>query len=68
MFDTTLRRKRVIGIFILVILLALFLWFNRIPKLDTVQGDLGGLSGAVADCFQGFCIEPNSDASFLSRW
>ena len=22
----------------------------------------------MADCFQGFCIEPNSDASFLSRW
>ena len=53
---------------LLAILLGLFLWFNRIPKLDTVQGDLDSVTGAVAECFQGFCVEGDPDASFLDRW
>lgn len=53
---------------LLAILLGLFLWFNRIPKLDTVQGDLDSVTGAVAECFQGFCVEGDPDASLLDRW
>ena len=68
MFDTTLKRKRVIGLLLLAILLALFLWFNRIPKLDIVQGDLNSVTAPVAECFQGFCVEGDPDSSLLSRW
>ena len=68
MFDTTLKRKRVIGLLLLAIMLALFLWFNRIPKLDIVQGDISSVTGAVVECFQGFCVDSDSDASLFSRW
>lgn len=68
MFDTTLKRKRVIGLLLLAIMLALFLWFNRIPKLDIVQGDISSLTGAAVECFQGFCVESDPDSSLLSRW
>ena len=49
-------------------MLALFLAFNRIPKLDTVQADLAIATSPVAECFQGFCIEGPPEKSFLSRW
>ncbi len=68
MFDTTLKRKRVIGLVLLAIMLGLFLWFNRIPKLDTVRADLDAVSSPAAECFQGFCIEADGDSSLLSRW
>ena len=68
MFDTTLKRKRVIGLLLLAIMLALFLWFNRIPKLEIVQGDLRSVTGAVVECFQGFCVDSDADASLFSRW
>ncbi len=50
------------------VLLALFLAFNRIPKLDTVQADLAVATSPAAECFQGFCIEGPPEKSFLSRW
>ena len=68
MFDTSLKKKRAAGFFLLAILLTLFLLFNRIPKLDTVQGDLAAATSPQVECFQGFCTEPSPDSTLLSRW
>ena len=68
MFHTALSKKRAVGAVLLSILLALFLLFNRIPKLDTVRADLDAVESPQAECFQGFCIEAGPDSTFLSRW
>ena len=68
MFDTALKKKRVIGILLLAVILALFLAFNRIPKLDTVEADLAGVNAPRAECFQGFCINREPEAGFFERW
>ena len=68
LYDSGLKKRRIIGLILIAIMLALFLAFNRIPKLDTVQGDLAVATSPVAECFQGFCIEGPPEKSFLSRW
>ncbi len=68
MFNTTIRKKRAIGLVFFFILLTLFLSLNRIPKLDTVRGDLQAVTGDNIECFQGFCVEAEPDSSLLSRW
>ena len=66
--DTDLKKRRLVGILIAVVLLALFLAFNRIPKLDTVSADLAIATSPQAECFQGFCITQDGDRTLLSRW
>ena len=68
MFDTALKKKRVIGVVLLAVILALFLAFNRIPKLDTVEADLAGVNAPRAECFQGFCINREPETGFFERW
>ena len=68
MFDTAQRKKLAIGLIFLVVLLTLFLWFNRIPKLDTVEADLVIATGPVAECFQGFCLDNGPGTTLFSRW
>ena len=68
LYDSGLKKKRVVGILLILIMLAPFLAFNRIPKLDTVQADLAVVASPVAECFQGFCIESPPEKSFFSRW
>ncbi len=58
--DTDLKKRRLVGIIAATVLLGLFLTFNRIPKLDTVEADLAIVTSPVAQCFQGFCLE-NTD-------
>ncbi len=67
-FDTTLKKKRAIGLVLLATLLVLFLLFNRIDKLDVVEDDLAVISATEIECFQGFCIETGPDTSLASRW
>ena len=61
-------RKRVVGLAIFAVLLAVFLTFNRAPKLDEVRADLVAATAPAARCFQGFCVESDRDAGLLSRW
>ena len=68
LYDSGLKKSRVIGLILIAIMLALFLAFNRIPKLDTVQADLAVATSPVAECFQGFCIEHPPEKSFIARW
>ena len=68
MFDTALKKKRVIGIVLLAVILGLFLAFNRIPKLDTVQADLAAVNAPRTECFQGFCIDREPETGFFQRW
>ena len=68
MLDTSLKKKRAVGLVILAVLLTLFLLFNRIPKLDTVRADLAIATSSEQECFQGFCIETQEESSLLSRW
>ena len=66
--DTKTKKKRAAGLVLLAVLLTLFLLFNRIPKLETVEGDLEAAAAPEAECFQGFCIEAGADTTLLSRW
>ena len=66
--DTDLKKRRLVGFLIAAALLALFLAFNRIPKLDTVSADLAIATSPQAECFQGFCITQDDDRTLLSRW
>ncbi len=68
MFNSSLNRKRAIGILFAVIILTVFLVFNRFPKLDTIQEDLEIVNAPQVECFQGFCIENPDDVPFLTRW
>ena len=49
-------------------MLALFLVFNRVPKLDLVEEDMVAATAETARCFQGFCLERQPNESFLSGW
>ena len=68
MFDTTLKKKRLVGLVLLAVLLGLFLWFNRIPKLDIVEEDLVSATASAVQCFQGLCIDDTPELSLLERW
>ena len=68
MFNTTLKKKRLVGLVLLAVLLGLFSWFNRIPKLDTVQSDLVSATASAGQCFQGLCIDDAPEKSLLDRW
>ena len=68
LYDTGPKKRRVVGLVLLAVLLSLFLAFNRLPKLDTVEADLAAAASPKAECFQGFCFESDPDASLLSRW
>ena len=68
LYDTALKKRRVAGFAIIAVLLALFVIFNRVPKLDTVQADLVAATSPAAECFQGFCIEREPESSLFSRW
>ena len=61
-------KKRAVGIVLFLIILGVFLAFNRIPKLDAVGVDLAIVESPNVQCFQGFCIERDPGTSFLSRW
>ena len=66
--DSGPKKRRIAGLVLLSVLLALFLAFNRVPKLDTVRADLAVAASPVAQCFQGFCIEAPPESSLLERW
>ena len=68
MLASPLAKKRIAGAVIGLALLALFLAFNRFPKLDTVREDLEVVNAPVVECFQGFCIESEPDTPFIQRW
>ena len=67
MLDTALAKKRLVGLLLAAVILALFLVFNRFPKLDTVQGDLEAVTSSTLECFQSFCIDRDPDSTFFSR-
>ena len=77
-FTTAVNKKRLVGLLLIVLMLALFFSFNRFPKLDTVRGDLGIVFASSSQqtespgCFQGFCIEgideDTKSPSLIQRW
>ena len=68
MLNTPLRKRRFIGVLILLVLLSLFLSFNRLPKLDTVRGDLETVTATTVECFQGFCVEEDPSITLWEKW
>ena len=68
MFATSLRKKRLAGTILFLVILSLFFAFNRFPKLDAVGTDLEAVTAPEVQCFQGFCIEREQGTSFLERW
>tara|TARA_Y100001970_G_scaffold8156_1_gene9478 strand:- start:193669 stop:194913 length:1245 start_codon:yes stop_codon:yes gene_type:complete len=67
-FKTDKSRRRLIGITLALILLALFFSLNRIPKIDTIDQDLAIVSSGTSECFQGFCIDNPDRKPLLERW
>ncbi len=66
--DSATNKKRLAGLLLFAIMLSVFFAFNRLPKVDIVEGDLAAVSGPEVQCFQGFCIDREPDRSLLSRW
>ena len=68
MFNTSIKKKRAVGIFLLTIILIVFLSFNRFPKLDAVGEDLEAINAPDIQCFQGFCIKRDTGDGFYKQW
>ncbi len=61
--DTSLRKKRAVGLILLAGLLTLFVLFGRIPTLDGARAELLFAAGSARiECFQGECVD-TSDKS-----
>ncbi|MBI2238480.1 MAG: hypothetical protein HYU54_08160, partial [Actinobacteria bacterium] len=67
---TTPGRQRILGIVFFLALAGPFFVFNRIPKLDTIRGDIDAAvraagDGGGASCVgQGFCL----GGGLVARW
>ncbi|MEC9014697.1 MAG: FG-GAP-like repeat-containing protein [Chloroflexota bacterium] len=68
MFKSELDKKRLVGIVGVLILIGLFVAFNRMPKLDVIAEDMVSSVATVEKCFQGFCVDPNPHTSLITRW
>lgn len=81
--NTTLGRKRIVGLLLFVAMFGIFFSLNRFPKLDTVRKDVDIASEIMvhheppvgvdaystnSGCFQGFCFGEVPDQSLLQRW
>ena len=67
-FDTDIKKRRLVGGIVILIILAAFLLLNRFPKIDTIDADLAIAVSPGAQCFQGFCIEDLEHRPLLERW
>ena len=66
--DTSLKKRRLVGVLLILVILAAFLSLNRFPKIDTIDSDLAIVASPDSQCFQGFCIEDLEQRSLLERW
>ena len=66
--DTSLKKRRLVGVLLILVILAAFLSLNRFPKIDTIDADLAIVASPDSQCFQGFCIEDVEQRSLLERW
>ena len=46
LYNTALKKRRVAGFAVIAVLLTLFVIFNRVPKLDSIQADLAVATGS----------------------
>ena len=67
-FDTDIKKRRLVGGIIILLILTLFLSLNRFPKIDTIDADLAVAVSPGSECFQGFCIENVERKPLLKRW
>ena len=67
-FDTDIKKRRLVGGIIILLILTLFLSLNRFPKIDTIDADLAVAVSPGSECFQGFCIENVERKPLLNRW
>jgi len=68
MFATADRKRLLVGLVLLIIIMGMFLAFNRLPKIGIVGEDLDAVSSPGRQCFQGFCIDRDPGTSFITRW
>ena len=68
MFNSDVKKKRLIGLVLFLVILGLFFSFNRFPKFDIVGEDLDAVTAPFTQCFQGFCIDQDAETSFVSKW
>jgi uncharacterized membrane protein YraQ (UPF0718 family) len=68
MFATADRKRLLVGLILLATIMAMFLAFNRLPKIGIVGEDLDAVTSPTTQCFQGFCIDRDPGVSFVTRW
>ncbi|MDP7627766.1 MAG: FG-GAP-like repeat-containing protein [SAR202 cluster bacterium] len=67
-FNTDLKKRRLVGTTLVLLLLLPFLTLNRFPKIETIDADLAIVTSPATECFQGFCLENLEDKPLVERW
>ena len=66
--NINIHKKRLIGIILILISTPLFFFLNRFQKLGTIKEELFTAASRKGECFQGFCVGGDPDATLISRW
>ena len=66
--NNNIHKKRLIGIILIFISTPLFFFLNRFQKLGTIKEELFTAAARKGECFQGFCVGGDPDATLISRW
>ena len=66
--NNNIHKKRLIGIILILISTPLFFFLNRFQKLGTIKEELFTAAARKGECFQGFCVGGDPDATLISRW
>ena len=61
---SSLGKKRLVGLAILVIILSVFFSLNRFPKLDTVREDLEAVTGPKINVFKDSVLKGRTTLPF----
>ena len=67
-FNNNTHKKRIVGIILVLLSTPLFFYLNRVQKLGTIKEELFASASRKGECFQGFCLGGDPEASIISRW
>ena len=67
-FNNNTHKKRIVGVILVLLSTPLFFYLNRFQKLGTIKEDLFALASRKGECFQGFCLGGDPEATIMSRW
>ena len=67
-FNNNTHIKRIVGIILVLLSTPLFFYLNRVQKLGTIKEELFASASRKGECFQGFCLGGDPEATLISRW